>query len=364
MSTTETILIVGGGVIGLSIALELRLRGAEVTVLSRDLQQAAGYAAAGMLAPQAEAIPPGPMLDLCLWSRSLYPGWINKLEAMTGLTAGYWGCGILAPVYDIPPSLDSDSRAAYWLDRHAIQHHEPSLSSEVMGGYWFPDDAQVDNRALMRSLFTAVQDSGVTVQDGETVVALLHQGDRVTGVQTDRSTWQADHYVLAAGAWSGDLLPVPVHPRKGQMLAVQAPTGKTLSLKQVLFGSEIYLVPRRDGRIIVGATSEAVGFTPGNTAAGVRSLLERAIRLYPVLETYPIQELWWGFRPITPDEAPILGFSPYQNLALATGHYRNGILLAPATALLIADMIFAGKTSPLLAHHCHTRFGFKEHEST
>lgn len=352
----DTILVIGGGIIGLAIALELRLRGVGVTVLSRDLRQAAGYAAAGMLAPQAEGISPGPMLDLCLWSRSLYPGWVSKLEAMTGLATGYWGCGILAPVYDLPQSHASVDLAAHWFDRQTIHQHQPGLSPEVIGGYWFPDDAQVDNRALMRSLLAAVQTAGVMVQDGETVIDLLHQNDRVTGVQTERGTWQAEHYILSTGAWSGELLPVPVRPRKGQMLAVQVPAGEGLPLKQVLFGSEIYLVPRQDGRIIVGATSEAVGFAPSNTPEGVRSLLERVIRLYPLLETYPIQESWWGFRPITPDEEPILGTSPYQNLTLATGHYRNGILLAPATALLIAESVLSQKASPLLSHHHHTRF--------
>ncbi|MEB3337761.1 MAG: glycine oxidase ThiO, partial [Leptolyngbyaceae bacterium] len=356
MNSAGEVLIIGGGIIGLAIALELRLRGAVVTVLSRDFAEAATQAAAGMLAPQAEALPPGPMLDLCLRSRSLYPHWTSKIEELTGLSTGYWPCGILAPVYESslelahshPPSLPD---APYeWLDQAAIHHHQPGLGAEVMGGWWFPQDAQVDNRALVRALRTAVTKLGVTVEEGVSVTTIQQQEGRVLGVRSPSGSWQADHYVLATGAWGKDLLPVPVYPKKGQMLSVQIPPiliqraaeGQqlpNLPLKQVLFGSNSYIVPRQDGRIVIGATSEDVGFTPANTPTGVQALLHQAIRLYPVLQDFPIQELWWGFRPATPDQSPILGESPYENLTLATGHYRNGILLAPVTALLIANWI-------------------------
>ncbi len=366
--TWSDVLIVGGGVIGLAIALELRLRGATVTVLTRNFNEAASHAAAGMLAPQAEKLPPGAMLELCLRSRSLYPDWTQKLEALTGLPTGYWSCGILAPVYEseldthgsgATTNLISDTQhlpPAHWLDRVALQQHQPGLSPEVIGGWWYPDDAQVDNRLLTKALRTAVGDAGVAWREPMTVQKILQQGDRVLGVQTTDGTFQAAHYVLATGAWSQDLLPIPVQPRKGQMLSVRVPTGHDQSLRSILFGSEIYIVPRQDGRIVIGATSEAVGFTPENTPKGVKTLRERTVRLYPALRSLPLQEVWWGFRPATPDELPLLGASPYGNLTLATGHYRNGILLAPVTAQLLVDRILHQPADPLLDAFHWSRF--------
>jgi thiazole synthase len=356
------ILIIGGGVIGLAIAVELKLRGASVTVLSRDFHGGASHAAAGMLAPQAEALPSGPMLDLCLRSRSLYPEWTRKLEELSGIPTGYWPCGILAPVYtqmEHPGRPDGDSEYVQeWLDRDAINLYQPGLGSEVVGGSWYPEDAQVDNRALARALWTAAQSLGVDVRDGITVEAIQQQQRQVVGVQTSAGVSRAEHYVLAGGAWSNELLPLPVRPKKGQMLSVRVPEGdrSELLLQRVLYAPDIYIVPRRDGRIAIGATSEEVGFTPHNTPSGIQTLLERAIRLYPQLQHYPILEFWWGFRPATPDELPILGSSPCKNLTLATGHYRNGILLAPVTAAVIADAIWDQKSDPLLNHFNYLRF--------
>ena len=347
---TRDVLIIGGGVIGLAIAIELKLRSHCVTILVRDFNSGASHAAAGMLAPQAEQIPLSAMLDLCLLSRQLYPDWISKIEHLSGLSTGYWNCGILAPVYE-----KKSRNNAQWLDRSAISQHQPNLSTDVVGGWWYPDDAQVDNRALTNALRACAIALGVNIQDGVTVKNFIYERNRVTGVCTTTSELiHAEHYVLAIGAWSNDLLPIPVQPKKGQMLSVRV-TDKELPLKQVLFGSDIYIVPRTDGRIIIGATMEDVGFTPYNTPAGMQLLLQRAIRLYPQLQNYPIAEFWWGFRPATPDELPILGASPYDNLTLATGHYRNGILLAPVTANLIADVV-NNKTSSLLEHFHYSRF--------
>lgn len=347
MTASSDILIIGGGVIGLAIAIELKLRSQQVTVLVRDFQAAASHAAAGMLAPQAEQIPPSAMLDLCLLSRSLYPEWISKIEQISGLDTGYWRCGILSPRYT-PKSRDN------WLNEAQIQQYQPGLSSEVVGGWWYPEDAQVDNRALTLALRAAAQSMGVNIRDGVGVEAIEYEQNKVTGVRTNEGILTGDRYILATGAWSSQLLPIPVCPKKGQMLSVRVPDVGKLPLQTVLFGSDIYIVPRQDGRIVIGATSEDVGFTPHNTPAGMQALLQRAIRLYPQLQHYPIIEFWWGFRPTTPDELPILGASPYQNLTLATGHYRNGILLAPVTANLIADAI-ANQHHPLLKYFHYSR---------
>jgi glycine oxidase len=331
MSTAAEVIIIGGGIIGLSIAIELQERGYRVRVVTRELQEAAVQAAAGMLAPQAEEIPQGAMLDLCLLSRSLYPEWTAKLAALTGLETGYWSCGILAPRYAMPLELPEN-----WQSRPELLIHQANLSPEVVGGYWFPADGQVDNRLLYRCLQAAAVTVGVKIQTGVTVESFAAQ-KQINCLHTSIGNMQADHYVLATGAWSQQLLPVPVIPRKGQLVALQMLPHLPLPLQTVLFGSDIYIVPRRDGRIVIGATSEDVGFTSDNTIAGVEGLLARAQRLYPPLAAYPVIEKWWGFRPATPDELPILGDSPYRNLTLATGHHRNGILLAPATARIIAD---------------------------
>ncbi len=356
MNTKSDILIIGGGVIGLAIAIELKLRSHSVTVLSRDFSAAATHAAAGMLAPQAELLS-GPMLDLCLRSRSLYPEWTRKLEELTGETCGYWNCGILAPVYshlEVEHSNGDRQSNSKWLDREAIHSYQPGLSSDVIGGWWYPQDGQVDNRALAQVLRIAAQSLGVDLREGISVEAILQQQGHVTGVQTTVGVIRAAHYVLATGAWSHELLPLPVYPKKGQMLSLRVPdTCSLLPLERILFG-DVYIVPRRDRRIVIGATSEDVGFTPHNTPLGIQALLERAIRLYPQLQHYPIEEFWWGFRPATPDELPILG-SASQNLTFATGHYRNGILLAPVTATLIADWILE-QSDPLLKHFHYSRF--------
>ncbi|MEH2229062.1 MAG: glycine oxidase ThiO [Nostoc sp.] len=382
---SETV-IIGGGVIGLAIAIELKLRGTNVTVLCRDFQAAATHAAAGMLAPDAENIPNGAMRSLCWRSRALYPDWTRKLEELTGLNTGYRACGILAPVFEeageqgsrgageqgkllspaplpLCPSASEES-PAYWLNKEAIHQYQPGLGAEVVGGWWYPEDAQVDNKALAQVLQTAAESVGVELRDGITVEGFLQQQGQVVGVQTNAGIIRAAHYVLASGAWSNELLPLPVLPRKGQMLSVRIPeVSPELPLKRVLFGQDIYIVPRRD-RLVIGATSEDVGFIPNNTPEGIQKLLQAAIRLYPQLKHYPIQEFWWGFRPTTPDELPILGTSHCQNLTFATGHYRNGILLAPVTATLIADLILEQKSDPLLADFHYSRFHSKSSTST
>ena len=379
---SSKILILGSGVIGLAIAVELQLRGAQVTLIGRDINGAATNAAAGMLAPGAEQIPAGSMRDLCRRSLYLYPEWTRKIEESTGENSGYWCCGILAPVFKElenskkniksvetyhgtsqtlgvgKQSDDSKSDdSGCWLNKEAIHQYQPGLSTEVVGGWWYPEDGQVDNRALAKALLTYSHSLGIDIKEDVIVEGIQQRQGKVIGIQTNIGTLSAEHYVLAAGAWSNQILPLPVNPRKGQMLSLRVPESITeLPLNRVLFGENIYIVPRRDRRIILGATNEDVGFTPGNTPVGIQNLLQQAIRLYPQLKDYPIQELWWGFRPTTPDELPILGSSPCKNLTLATGHHRNGILLAPITAKLIADSIWEEKSDPLLSDFHFSRF--------
>ncbi|WP_036483107.1 glycine oxidase ThiO [Myxosarcina sp. GI1] len=364
------IVVVGGGIVGLAIAIELKRRGADVMVVSRNSSEAAANAAAGMLAPMAEQIDSEPMRELCLRSRDLYPEWIGKLEELTGIDTGYLPRGILAPVYTQPSAIET-ARSSIWLDETAIRHYQSGLGKDVVGGWWHPEDGQVDNRALMRSLLQAARTLGIELKEGVTVKAIRQQQGRVASLVTDIGNIESEQYVIAAGSWISQLLPLPVRPVKGQMLALKMPPEIQPLSQQVLFGEDVYLVPRlatrrceasshlapsENGRLIVGATVEEISWTPGNTAQGIQSLLNKATRLYPALAPLQIEELWWGFRPGTPDELPILGRGSCDNLFLATGHYRNGILLAPITARIMADLISEQKADPLLKHFSYLRF--------
>ena len=353
-NSTSEILIVGGGIIGLAIAVDLQLRGAKVTLLVRDIAQAASRAAAGMLAPHAEGIPPGPFLDLCLQSRWLYPEWSRKIEDLTGINSGYYPCGILAPIYELDQPVTTEEVNKIWLDSNAVHLYQPGLGKDVIGGWWYPDDGQVDNRQLVTALQQAAENLGVEIRQGIEVHALQQKQGKVKSIYTSIGELEAKIYILATGSWASQLLPLPIHPVKGQMAAVKMPPNQTLT--RVLFGPQTYLVPRRNGRLIIGATSEKVAWQTGNTPQGLQTLFERATRLYPPLADWEIEEMWWGFRPGTADELPILGRSSCDNLILATGHYRNGILLAPVTASLIADLVINDKVNPILTHFSCDRF--------
>jgi glycine oxidase len=333
------VLIIGGGVIGLAIAVELSLRGASATILERDTcGQGATWAAAGMLAPEAERLE-GSLRELGIRSRELYPEWIRKLMHLTGQDCGYWCCGILAP------TLEPQPEHPQYIDRSQLDKRQAGLSAAVAGALWFWEDGQVDNRLLAKALLIAARSLGVKVLEGTNVYQIASTGDRVTHLDTSQGKMQADRYLLATGAWTRELMSLPVTPRKGQMLSV---FDRDRSLQRVLFGDDVYIVPRQDGRIIIGATVEDVGFTAGNTASGVMQLLGNAIAIYPAIADMNIESTWWGFRPFAPNEMPILGASCYENLCLATGHYRNGILLAPITAQFMADWIEGKSTDPLM----------------
>lgn len=358
MSTQRKILVLGGGAIGLATAIELAQQGADVTVLNHHPKSAALFAAAGMLAPQAETIENPVFLDLCLRSRDLYPQWVRSIETLSETQSGYWPCGILAPKYtSVISETSAPAPQSTFLDQSAIQKFSPCLSASVQGGWFYQQDAQVNNRQLGAALNAAALAVGVKVHHDVTMNALVTQSDRVQKVNTQQGDWVADHYLLTTGAWTGMLEDIPVVPRKGQMLSVTPMDGsKALGLKHVLFGEEIYIVPRQTGEIIIGATSENVGFTPGNTVGGIQQLLNAATRLVPDLRHYEIHEQWWGYRPTTPDELPILGPSPWDNLSIASGHYRNGILLTPITAQLMSQHILHSNVDLVLEPYKWSRF--------
>jgi glycine oxidase len=345
----EPVLVLGGGLLGLATAHALARRGEPVLVLSRRRSEAAGFVAAGMLAPHAEGLE-GPLLELGRRSLERIPAWVSGIEADAGLSCGLWRCGIVVP---FPTAAERD---AYPTAGHGIPLDRAALEREVAGigppwraGVLFPQDGQIDNRRrLMRALERACTALGVRFHEGTEVLGLDTAAGRLDGVWTRTVQGQEQRIasrraVLSGGAWSARLLPnLPVVPIKGQMLSLQGPQE---ALRRVVFGPGTYLVPRRDGLLVVGATSEPeAGFSDGLTPQGQRQLQEGIEALLPAAAHWPPMERWWGFRPGTPDQAPLLGPSAIEGLWLATGHYRNGVLLAAITAELISrELVGAGQ---------------------
>ncbi|MEM9568665.1 MAG: FAD-dependent oxidoreductase, partial [Cyanobacteria bacterium P01_E01_bin.34] len=267
-------IVVGGGAIGMAIAYELSLGGYKVALVERgELGKQASWAAAGMLAPRAEDLETGPLLRFCLQSLELYPEWATQLRRLSGIDTGYWPCGILRPCFE-----EQTAASDRMLSRSELDDLQSGLGPQVMGAGWLPNEGQVDNRLLVQSLRVALTEVGAIAIPKTEVQQWEIEGDRVVAIQTSRGRLPADAFVLAGGAYSSGLLDVPVRPLKGQMLMVQDPD---CQLQHVLYGQGIYIVPRRDGRIVVGATEEDVGFEDGNTGGALQSLLQRAIAVFP-----------------------------------------------------------------------------------
>ena len=347
----DPVLILGGGLMGLSIAHALACRGQAVLVLSRRRGEAAGFVAAGMLAPHAEGLR-GPLLALGQASLAIIPRWVDQLEADSGLPCGLRATGIVVP-FTNAAERDAFPTAPFGdaLERPALEREVPGIGPSWQAGLLFRQDGQIDNRrCLMRALEAACVRRGVAFEEGSEVLELLTtsgSGEGFSGVRVRRSDGEvrslpSRRAVLACGAWAARLLPqLPVGPVKGQMLSLQGPGG---ALKRVLFGPGTYLVPREDGLVVVGATSEPeVGFTEGLTPAGQRQLERGLASLLPEASAWPAMERWWGFRPCTPDGGPLLGEGPMRGLWLATGHHRNGVLLAAITARIVAKALCQGE---------------------
>jgi glycine oxidase ThiO len=332
------VLIIGGGIIGLATAIALSQKGAKVTVVERDIcGRGATWAAAGMLAPEAERLE-GDLLEFGIRSREMYPQWIANLMRLSGQDCGYWCCGMIAPVLE-----ESDrqviSQHPKYINREESRKRQSGLGEDILGSLWLPEDGQVNNRKLTQALLTTARSLSIKILEGTTVYQIVRDQKRVTHLDTSAGKLQSDRYVLATGAWTRSLLPLPIKPIKGQMLSVFDGDRK---LQRVIYAPSCYIVPRQDGTIVIGATVEDNGFSHGNTASGIAQLLNRAIAVYPAIADMQITETWWGFRPHAPNEVPLLGKSDYENLILATGHYRNGILFAPITAKLITDFMVDG----------------------
>lgn len=342
--------IVGGGVIGSSIALELVSDKLSVVIFDRGQPgRESSWAAAGMLSPGPDSPAAVSLVPLAKESMRLYPEFVSAIEEISGQTVGYDREGSL----EIFPAPQGDAER----DRIVAEYHrlgltaepisidsarqlENSLGPAARAAAWLPEEATLDPRLLMDALFEAARRRGVVICADCAVTEVLTQVNRVTGVVADGEKISAKFVVAAAGSFCGSvrgLAPfAPTRPVRGQMLALRS---GDVAPQRVLRSERGYLVPRRDGRIIAGSTLEEAGFQKHVTPAGIEKILDAAMELAPRLAGAEIVETWAGLRPGTPDNLPILGSTGIEGLLIATGHYRNGILLAPVTAKLIRNWI-------------------------
>ena len=367
-----SVAIIGAGVVGLGIAWRLAGRAA-VTVFDRgNAGSGASHAAAGMLAACCEAEPgEEALIALGRESQARWPAFAEELLRTSGIDVELRREGILHLALTADDQAEIAHRLEFqrqldlpleWLSAAATRAREPHLAGKIAGALFSPEDHQVDNRKLVQALRVAAEAAGATICEHRPVKEIVVQGGRAKGVLLqDQTVAAADIVVLAAGAWSRGIAGLPpdgrppVRPLKGQMLTLRMDAAAPL-ISHVVWAPGAYMVPRRDGRLIVGATVEEKGFDETITAGGVLALLEAAWRAVPAVEELPIEEMCVGHRPGSRDDAPILGRGPLEGLFYATGHHRNGILLAPVTADAMARLILDDMVEPAMKPFCLERF--------
>ncbi|MBZ5513433.1 MAG: glycine oxidase ThiO [Acidobacteriia bacterium] len=344
---TADVIVIGGGLIGCSIALRLAQAKLRVCVLDRGEPGAeASSAAAGMLAPQGETVDPDAFFELCAASRDLYPHYVAEIEELSGQDVGYRRDGALLVAIDdaecgaLQRIYEAQSRQGLPIERLApaeMHRRVPGLSPEIRDSSFVPGDHWLDNERLCDAVIAACRRLGVEIRPRHAVIRLNLQSGRVQDIDamtaigpTGKIKLSASHFVLAAGCWSGALaeplgIKLPVQPCRGQMMEFDSPA----ELPLVVRAGHHYLVPRPGRRVLAGTTAEYVGFDKAVTAEGLRSILEGVERIAPFVKGLKFRRAWSGLRPDTADHLPILGHGEIVNLFLATGHFRNGILLLP-----------------------------------
>lgn len=353
--------VIGGGVIGLAIARALRLRGMKrVTLVERgQLGMEASHAAAGMLAPQVEADRDDAFLALACRSRDQYPAFAAALLEETGIDIELEQTGTL--LLSFTEEDEAEARHRYdWQNRAGLaveqlsaaeaRECEPCISPKVRAALRFPRDWQVENRRLLTALAASADKLGVRLLTGTHVESLLVERGRVTGVETSRGRLSAPLVVVASGAWTFLLTatdkrvpPVRIEPVRGQMLCFES---RSRPARHVIYSPRGYIVPRLDGRLLAGSTAEHAGYEKCVTGDGLHRVLTQALEISTVVGELPFQAAWAGLRPRAEDDWPVLGMSAeVDGLCYATGHYRNGILLAPVTGELIAEQVMTGAAS-------------------
>jgi glycine oxidase len=349
----QDVVIVGGGVIGLSIAYALARAGVAATVLDRGaLGREASWAGAGLIPPSAErATAVDAPAALRSWSARLYPEWSAALRDETGIDNGYRRSGGVDVAWTAAEDRALEAAAKRWRGE-GIAHErvtsselgrvEPALNPALRAAYFLPGRSQIRNPRHLQALTVAAARRGVDLRPGQAALGFETDSGRVTAVRTHEGRLPCGHLIVAAGAWSAGLLEplgirAPTPPLKGQIVLLR---GERALLSRIVEHGKNYLVPRDDGRILAGATEEDAGFDTRPTPVGVRDLLDEALRLCPILAQAEVERAWAGLRPGSIDAQPYLGFAPgYCNLVVATGHKRAGLQLAPATAEVISDLI-------------------------
>src|SRR5713226_263108 len=368
---TADVVIVGGGVIGLTIARALRQRGVrDVTLIERGrLGAEASWAAGGILGPQIEADQTDDFFQLACASRDLYPAFATALRAETGVDVELDTSGTL--YLGFSQKDENELWRRFEWQKHAglsvellnageARALEPCISAKVCCALRFPKDVQVENRKLLEALATANEKLGVRLSTDCEVRAVRIEQERVCAVETSRGVVSAPIVVLAAGAWTSFInLPgasrIEIEPVRGQMLCFEA---RPQIARHVIYSSRGYLVPRRDGRVLAGSTAERAGFDKRVTDEGINGIKSMAIEIAPTIAGLPLVSSWAGFRPRAADDLPVLGpCAGIKGLIYATGHHRNGILLAPITGELIAETIVEGAASPMIAAFSPNRIG-------
>lgn len=366
-----SVLIVGGGVIGCALAHYLTKGGATVTLLERRrLAQEASWATAGIISPPRPTNDPAALARarLELRSTALFPSLIEELREATGIGVEYNPSGQLMVALgadeaeglrEMIPWQRNLGMVVEWLDGDEVRRREPALGPQIAGAIWLPTVASLRGHRLTLALARAAQTGGATIVEETPVDGLLLEHGRVAGVQTRRGEFRAEVTIIAAGAWSAALgeaidLAIPTEPVKGQMLAL---ADAEPPLRRIIAGGGGYLLPRADGTIAVAATVDPPGFDTRVTPDGLTWLANLVRTLAPALSGARVAETWAGLRPASPDNAPIMGRAPgHDNLWIATGHHRQGILWAPITGQLLADAILGGDLDPELAPYDPARF--------
>ena len=368
------ILIIGGGVIGLAIARELHKKGVDkITVVERgQVGREASWAAAGILAPQAETDRLDDFYRMCSASKDLYPRLAEELLDETRIDIELDRSGTLYLAFNEEDAADIRKRFE-WQKARGLEVErcsgkdsrsiEPRISERVMEGLFFPNDWQVENRKLLTGLIKYARLNEIKLIEETKVDRVLTKGGRATGIRTiDDLNFLADVVILATGAWTalikiGELaVPIDVKPIRGQMICFKP---RNRQFRRVIYSPRGYLVPRYDGRVLAGATVEDAGFDADTTENGITSLRAVASEIAPGLADLETADKWAGLRPFAADGRPVIGgFSPVDNLFVATGHYRNGILLAPFTAKVIADLVTENRISEFLPSFSPQRFRF------
>ena len=364
------VVIVGGGAVGLSIAWRCKARGLAVALVDESPGRSASWAAAGMLAPVTEVhYGEEALLHLNLEAAARYARWVEELEQVAEMSSGYGQTGALMVARDADDNGVLEDVHAYQLklglDAERLRSHEcrrlePGLAPGIRGGIFVRGDHQVDNRALIVALLEACRKAEVDFVRGK--VERVTGTSRVTGVQLqDGTSVECSMVVLAAGAWTNRIgglaagVVPPVRPVKGQLVHLKA-RNHSMPVRRTVRGVEVYIVPRPDGRVVVGATMEEQGFDTTVTAGAVMDLLRDAYELLPGLAEYELTEVACGLRPAAADNGPLLGPTGIDGMSVATAHFRNGILLAPLTADLMSEYLVSGEVPDLMESFLPRRF--------